>query len=269
MTEPTTNGKTKRVNRVSHLRWVPIPEMRVSPSSQREFKQAHAEEYAANFDLEGFGFPVVNYRDGHWYIVDGQHRVAALRLIGWGDQQIQCEAYEGLTETEEAELFLKRNKRRNIIAFDTFRVGVNAGRQTECDIDRIVRAQGLKISKDDSDGSVSAVASLRRVYDLGGPPVLSRTLKIIRDSYGGHRASFRQELITGIGYVCQRYNGALDDETLSERLSKLPGGALGLVGKAAVTKKQLGKPMAHCVAGAVVDTYNAGRNGKRLESWWK
>jgi hypothetical protein len=54
-----------------------------------------------------------------------------------------------------------------------------------------------------------------------------------------------------------------------ERLARLPGGALGLVGKAAMIKKQLGKQMSHCVAAAVVDTYNLGRAAKRLDSWWK
>jgi hypothetical protein len=244
--------------------------MRVSPVSQREFNHSHAQELAANFDLEGFGFPVVNFRDGHWYVIDGQHRVAALRLIGWGpEQQIQCEAYDGLSEVEEAERFLKRNRRRTITAFDNFRVAVNAGREIECDIDRIVRAAGLKISRDTTDGSISAVAALRAVYELGRPGILARTLRIVRDAYGGHGAALRQELITGIGHVCRRYEGTLDDRLLIERLAKLPGGALGLVGRAAVTKKQLGKPLAHCVAAAAVEIYNSARTAKKLDSWWK
>src|SRR3982074_2064161 len=102
MSDPIPIGM--RISRDARLRWVPIGEMRVSPGSPREFHQSHPQELAANFDLEGFGFPVVNHRDGHWYVIDGQHRVAALRLIGWGpEQQIQCEGYDGLTEVEEAE----------------------------------------------------------------------------------------------------------------------------------------------------------------------
>jgi hypothetical protein len=244
--------------------------MTVSPASQREFKQAQADDYAANFDLEGFGYPVVNQRDGHWYIVDGQHRIAALRLLGWTPEQlIQCETYDGLSEAEEADLFLKRNYRRNVVAFDTFRVAINAGRDIECDIDRIVRANGLKISKEESDGSIGAVAALRRVYGLGGPRTLARTLRIIRDAYGGHRAAFRRELIVGIGLVCQRYDGQFEDQTLVDRLAKVYGGAIGLIGKAATTKKQLGKQLSECVASVTVDSYNSGRTSRRLDSWWR
>ena len=59
---------------------------------------------------------------------------------------------------------LTRNHRPNVVAFATVRVAVTAGRDTYCDIDRIVRVAGLKASKDDSEGSIGAVAALRRVY---------------------------------------------------------------------------------------------------------
>jgi len=60
-----------------------------------------------------------------------------------------------------------------------------------------------------------------------------------------------------------------DDRLLVEPLAKLPGGALGLAGRAATFKKQVGKQLPHCVAATVVDIYNAGRRGNRLDSWWK
>jgi len=35
-----------RKERASHLRWVPIAEMRVSPKAQRKYQKSHAERYA-------------------------------------------------------------------------------------------------------------------------------------------------------------------------------------------------------------------------------
>ena len=69
--QPRQPVVAEKIDRVSHLRWVPIAEMRVSDTAQRDYKPAHAREYADNFDLDGFGYPVVNYRDGHWFIIDG------------------------------------------------------------------------------------------------------------------------------------------------------------------------------------------------------
>ena len=78
--------------RASRLRWVRLGDMRVSPKAQREFRKAHAESLAANFDLEAIGFPVVSLRGGDYWIIDGQHRIAALKLNGFDDDDlIQCE----------------------------------------------------------------------------------------------------------------------------------------------------------------------------------
>lgn len=258
-----------RKQRASHLRWVPIAEMRVSPKSQRKFTKAHAEEYAADFDLEALGFPVVSMRDGHYWIVDGQHRVEALRMIGWGDQSIQCEVYEGLTEADEAELFLRRDERKAIRPFDKFRIAIEAGRPVETDIQRTVMGRGLKISTDGSDKSIAAITALRKVYTLGGPAILRRDLQLLQEGFAGDPNAFKSELIQGIGRVCQRYNGQLDDAHAVERLGALQGSAMALVRKANSYKEKTGRPKDDCVAAAFIDTYNSGRGGKKLDPWWK
>jgi len=125
-TKPTE--PTGRVERAARLKWCPIAKMRVSPTAQRELKQHRVDHLVANFDLEQIGTPVVSERDGAYYILDGQHRIEALRGIGWGDQQIQCWTYTGLTEEDEAERFLKLNDTLVVDSFSKFRVGVNAGR---------------------------------------------------------------------------------------------------------------------------------------------
>lgn len=189
----------KKVEREARLRWVPIADMRVSPLAQRELNRSRVNKISAEFDLEQVGTPTVNERQGHFYIIDGQHRVEALKEIGWGDQQIQCWSYSGLTEEEEAEKFLKLNDTLSVSAFAKFRVGVQAGREEECDIDRIVRAQDLRVSQDQRDGAISAVGALRRVYNQAGPGQLARTLRIVRDAYGD--AGLEAAVISGVGLV--------------------------------------------------------------------
>lgn len=260
-----------KVDRESHLRWVAIADMRVSPTSQRKYRRSHAEAYAADFHLEALGYPVLSLRDGIHFIVDGQHRVKALEMIGWGDQQIQCEVYEGLTEEQEAELFLERNNSRHITPYDKYRVALTAGRFIETDIDRTVRANGLRVSQDGHDGSTSAVTALRLVYVAGGPLVLGRALRLLRDSFGGSPPSLRGEVIQGMGMVCQRYNGAFDDVMAVERLRGLMGGVSGLLSKANLLQQRYGQPKPECIAASIVDVMNGarGKGGRRLEKWWK
>ena len=260
------NGKN-RVERSATLRWVPVGLMCVSPLAQRELNQARVDKMAANFNPELIGTPTVNHRDGKWFVVDGQHRIETLREVGWGDQQVQCWAYFDLTEAEEAELYLSLNDVLANSAFDKFRIGVTAGREVECDIDRIVRSQGLAITRDRIEGGVRAVGTLVRVYRRGGPKVLRRSLAIIRDAYG--TPGLEGPVIDGIGYLCDRYNGDLEDQFAVAKLSKLHGGVNGLLGRAELVRRSTGQPLGQSVAAAAVEVINAGRGGKKLPSWFR
>ena len=47
--------------------------------AQRRFSQAHGHAFAAEFDFGKLGYPVVNRVDGTNWLIDGQHRMYALR----------------------------------------------------------------------------------------------------------------------------------------------------------------------------------------------
>lgn len=257
----------KRVQRLCRLRWVAVKDMQVSSLAQRERKEYRVNQIVAEYDEDKIGTPILSLRNGHYYIVDGQHRVEATSVVQGEGTEIQCWVYEGLAEADEAELFLRFNNVLTVNAFDKFKVSVQAGRADETDIDRIVRAQGLVISRDALPGAVRAVGTLTKVYDRDGASALARALGIIRDSYGD--SGFEAPVIDGMALLCGRYNGELDVPTAVTRLGKVNGGVNGLLGKAEILRRQTGNTKAHCVAAAAVDVINAGRGGKKLPSWWK
>lgn len=256
-----------KVARVARLMWVPIADMKVNPAAQREFKESQAERYAANFDFEGMGFPVLNHRDGNWYIVDGQHRIAALKMIGYADQKVQCECFEGLTEAQEADLFLTRDDRRKVDSFERFQIGVTAGRETETDVNRIVKALGLCVSRSEAAGAIGSASTLVRLYERGGPKTLSRALRIIRDGIG--EEGFDQFIIGGVGLLCQRYNGQLKDDDAIAKLSSLRKPVSTIYQKAGTLMERTGSSRQHATAAAVVEVLNSGKGGKKLPSWFK
>jgi hypothetical protein len=260
----TPKSTTNRLNRTGHLEWVCAADVVVSPTGQRELREGWAAQIAAEFDPDRFLPPLVSRRDGKLYVIDGQHRFEALRILGWDTRPIQCWVYDGISEAQEADLFLWHNNRKTVSAFDKFRIGVSAERDAESDIDRIVRASGFKVANSDH-GGIRAVGALRKVY-AHGPAVLARTLKIIRDSYGDD--GLGGEVIEGVGLVCARYNGSLDDAHAVSRLTTVRGGIGALNSKAYTARKVLAKPLAQCYAAAVVDIVNAGKGGKKLPGWW-
>ena len=69
----------------------------VLPASQKEFDERVANE------------PKISFRDGHYYVMDGQNTIAARKFLNGGeDLQIRCKVYFGMTEREEALLFAQQ-----------------------------------------------------------------------------------------------------------------------------------------------------------------
>lgn len=259
----TPGADPRRIERNGTLRWIAVADTHTSPMAQRDLRPSWAAEIAREFDPDRFTPPVLSHRDGKFYIIDGQHRFAAMRLMGWEDQQLQCWVFSGLTEADEADLFLHLNRSKVVNAFDKFRIAVTAGRSDEVDVEKIVRAQGLRISHD--RGGISCVSALLSVHRYGGP-VLGRALRIVRDAYGD--LGFRAEIITGVGMLCQRYGSQFDDDRLVEKLTSVNGGMFGLLNAARATKRQIGRPLSHCVAAQAIVYLNAGRGGRKLPDWW-
>lgn len=257
----------KRITHLSALRWVAVADMVTSPVAQRELKQYRVDQIVAAYDEDKIGTPILSHRDDTYYIVDGQHRMEATRVARGEHSQVQCRVYEGLNEADEAELFLRFNDVLTVSAFDKFLVGVEAKRPEESDVNRIVRSQGLVITRDHIPGGIRAVGTLSKVYDRDGAVPLRTTLAIIRDAFGD--SGFEAPVINGIGLLVSRYGHDLDVPTAVLRLSKVNGGVKGLLGKAEVLRRQTGGTKAHCVAAAAVDVINSGRGGRKLPSWWK
>lgn len=270
---PKADAHTRRASKV---RPVAISEMRVPPAgiTQRKLNRSQAEGYAANMDLDKLGIPIVNLRGGIYWIVDGQHRIEALKLFfaPADPGTIQCEVYENLTDAEMADIFLGRDDRRPINVFEKFSVACTAGRQRESDIRRTIEAQGLKISQTKEPGCVGAISSCAKVYDLAGPNVLGQAMRAIRDSFGADPKAFDAQLIQGLGLVFNRFNGRTNEKHMVQQLAHVRNGARGVLQLAEAQRERTGTSKAHCVAATIVDVYNKGvgpRQKDRLPSWWK
>lgn len=265
----------KQPNRTpSKIRPVQLGSMRIPPAlvTQREFRQAHADRIAAELDLNKLGFPIINHRDGNYWVCDGQHRVAALKQFGFGDKDaFECEVFEDLTDAEMAEIFLGRDTRKPIPIYDKFHVSCTAGRRRERDIQRAVESNGQKISRDPNDG-ISAVGALGKVYDRSGEIVLGQVVRAINLGFSGDPSAFDAAIIEGLGLVFNRYNGKTNEKELGARLSDLRRGPRELLQKAEAIRVRTGNLKKQCIAAAVVDIYNKGRGPvakDRLPSWWK
>lgn len=73
---------------------------------QRELNPERVKRISGSFDERIANEPKVSMRDGHYYVFDGQHVIAARVEKNSGeDLPIRCKVYSGLSEKEEARLF--------------------------------------------------------------------------------------------------------------------------------------------------------------------
>ena len=70
---------------------------------QRHLNANRVKRIAAEFDERIANAPKVSYRNGHYYVFDGQHTIAARKLRNNNcDLDILCKVYSGLTEQERS-----------------------------------------------------------------------------------------------------------------------------------------------------------------------
>ena len=267
MAKPPNNRKP------SKIRPVPIAQMKVPPAlvTQREFRKAHGDNIAADLDLNKIGYPIMNHRDGIFWVLDGQHRIYALKQNGFEHDNLDCEVYEGLTDAEMADIFLGRDRRKQIAPYDKFHVSCTAGYKRELDILRAIESNGQRVSRERGEG-ITAVGALGGVYDRSGDAVVGQVIRTINLSFSGDGDAFDRSIIEGLGLVFNRYNGRTNEKALGQHLAQLKHGARELLRKAESIRERTGNQKKHCVAAAVVDIYNRGEgaHGKgRLPAWWK
>ena len=240
--------------------------------AQREFSQARGDSIAAEFDLGKFGYPVVNQVDGVCWVIDGQHRLYALRKqpAAARGTTVECEVYDNLSEQEMADLFLGRNNARPVATFERFTVAVTAGYSRENAIMKIVIGAKLDVKRDHQKGCIVAVGGLQRVFDLQGPAILERVLVTLRESYDAAPNAFGRASVEGLALVYERYGREIDDEALVGALGQDRHGINGILRRAEEYRERVGRGQPQCVAAAIVDVYNQARKGKsRVRRWWR
>ena len=78
---------------------------------QRPVKDPVVDKLVREWDPRLLTPLVVSYREGRYNLVDGQHRICAMRKKNGGkDMMALCHIYKGLTYEQEAELYYKMDR---------------------------------------------------------------------------------------------------------------------------------------------------------------
>jgi hypothetical protein len=189
---------------------------------QRGLKLSWVKKIAKNFKEGLLGVLIVNERDGKYYVIDGQHRLEALKVVGL--KSIFCQVHTGLTFQEEAELFIEYNKRRKgLQVTDMFKAALEANDYKAHDIKRIVENNGFKLDFycTKQNNIIIAISTLLHIYKNLKAEGLDRVLKLIRKTWGGERSSLERNFLMGIYYFVKLFNDDFTNEEFTSKMQKI------------------------------------------------
>ena len=150
-------------------------DLEIPDAYQRRLNTERVAKIVAGFNERIANEPKVSFRDGHYYVFDGQHTIVARKhMNGNNDLPILCKVYYGMTEAEEALLFAMQTGVGRIICINT------------------------------------AFAEFKRV----GAEIYKEALTLLLEAWGGDPDSLRAEIIQGIVHFVELYHGEYDRERL-------------------------------------------------------
>lgn len=175
---------------------------------QRPTNTAQVDKIANAFDEAKLGMIVVSERDGKYHILDGAHRTAALRKLGY--THTMCIVLQGLTYQDEAEYFRTQNLNvRPLTKYNLFKAGLESGDRVCVRIDEICRSNGYTVSMSSRGfNNISAIYALTTVCAVYGYSTLDATLKLIRATWEGIGNATRREFLVGVAEFVHRFGPA-------------------------------------------------------------
>lgn len=212
------------------MQWVLASDLQIDQSYQRvgpQISRAAINRIARSFDPDIFHVLKVSLRvDKNLYVIDGQHRLLAIREMGWNDQLLPCMVHQGLTIADEAHIFSESQRtQRRLSPQAILKADVIARKPDAMAIVEIVAESGFLINYESGERSgrhICSVAALRKIVTThaAGNELLARTLAVIARSWGTELGP-RSSVLLGLAEFLRRYGDRVDQNRLVRVLERL------------------------------------------------
>ena len=251
----------------SRVEFITIRELKPHPKVQRTFREWWAKMIESGFDPEKFRelYVVEAGRGNGYWVFDGQHRLAAAKIVLGEDQKVPCRVFDGLPIERQAELFLGVNNTLGVSALDKWIQRGVAKEAVATQINAVLKKHELRVDKTRGESVVQAVAALERIWKrLGGEPVLTRTLTILIEAWGRNPDAYDGCVLRGLALLVHRFSKDLDDADLARKLGR-NGGPSRMLGQAKDLAQASGTSVERAMGDKILNLYNKARRTSRLE----
>lgn len=238
----------------------------IDRSYQRETVDAKVNSIIRNFNAKAIGVVTLSIREnGDLYIIDGAHRVEAMKRMNMGSFDLNAIVYFNLTVKDEAELFVLLNDNRTKPKrSDLHKAAAASGDVDAIEIENLLRNLNLSIGNKPGDGIVRAIGTVHKVHARIGKNNLEKVLTILSDAYGQNSSGYQADLLKAVAMILVKCNN-VDGKRLAKTMAGLgdPNYIVSKAGSASANSVPFAKVMT--IALMIVDSYNSRLRANRID----
>ena len=190
---------------------------------QRPIDVKEVRKIVTHWDENQVNPPKVSYRNGKFYVFDGQHTINALKLRNNGkDVDVLCRVYTGLTYEDEARLFAAQNGISKAVSkAQRVKALYEAKDPDVMAVLEIVLSHGRSDLSAMSDASKQfwAFAKALDIYKKRGANRVDTIMGIIDLAWGTDFDGYRSKILSGLNILLDTYPNEVKVGELAKRLS--------------------------------------------------
>lgn len=231
---------------------------------QRELEVKRVARMVKNYNPNLVNPPKVSFREGKYWVFDGQHTLAMWRQIHKGnDKQIECRVFYGMTWLDESELFCLQNGiDRDPTTNDKLRAAYNSGNPDVVDMVNLAKMAGVTVDfvKSEAQGRCCATATLFKSYKELERLVFVDMLTAIMQAWGGEIDSLSKSIISGMSKFYKTYYGGFTQKDFVSTMKKVAPAYIIREGR------DLSGQVQNKYCRVILKEYNKRRSSRRLDS---
>lgn len=204
---------------------VPKERLLVDSAYQRELNQYKVKDLRGNWSFIACGALIVVRRDdGSFYVIDGQHRLAAA-LARAEITHLPCLVFEAETTRDEARSFLAANKNRKpLTSIETFKADIEAGNPLAIEAQRLLTEAGYVASKHEKAKGTRAIGAILACLRTDADAFRRAWPGMVAAAQG---QAIKDRVIQGLFWIERHAAGdTLEDKKWTSRLAQLGQDAL-------------------------------------------
>lgn len=236
----------------------------------RSINRAQVNKIKKGFREDMIQPAIVSFRDGKYWIIDGQHRTQAIYELNNCDPNtmIRCDVRTGLTYEQEAELYYMLNTSSKRLLFsDELKGLIESKDAVALSFRDAVESCGYVVGGNAST-SLRALKTAWKIFNKAdGNKKLVDILKLTNEIWPATAAGSDGRIIEGIKLFLENHGGEYDRNRFVKSLSLLS--PADIVRKSQTYYKQMDSKaftQPYCTYSILVANYNAGLRNKLTPS---